>query len=196
MENSKNWSGLENLSNLKDENWNYINFAEFALAVDEMDVYYNKISELFLLLDDKKKLNEYRFRKLDNSIQYYSDCLTNCLDVINWISPEAEKFDAMMSYYNDVRLDAMEFMIEKIDKNKFNVSFQLQEMFDQLSRIVMILDSKKNKHYHRKKLDQKLKSIRKKLDSDEVKENMTLLEYNQWWNKYKQAVDYIKKLYV
>lgn len=196
MKDSKNWSGYDTFPKFKDEMWNDINFVEFVSAVDEIDVYYDKISELFLLLGDKKKLNEDRFRKFDQSIQYYSDCLKNCLDVIDWISPEAEKFDAMMNYYNDIRFDAMEYMMEKIDKNKFDLSFQLQEMFDQLSSIVMILDSKKNKNYHRKKLDQKLKSIREKLNSDDTKECMTPLKYNQWWNKYKQAVDYVKKLYV
>jgi len=115
------------------------------------------------------------------------------LDDVCWVESEIEKLEAMYNYFCDAKSDCMDYLF---DIDEFVPELRLQKIFDQISLIVVKIEAKEDYNKFWYKLDKLFKSIKEKLDSEQIKDKMTVLEYNRWVSKYNEAIYYIREIYV
>ncbi len=171
----------------------------FALSEEqkflrEIEVIYKKISHKIFELENKEQITEYNFKNISNAVDQYVRQIKTCLDYLWWPPKELDKFQSMYAYYIDVRSDVMFFLLEKEDMSAqdYRIQNQLNKLFENLSNMIMEIESNKSKKINYQNIKNILKAIVDKLQVWLQQGEISKSEYDQWMLKYDEIKKYIR----
>lgn len=160
----------------------------------EIEMIYKKISKNFFELEDKETITEDRLKNISNHVDQSVRKIKSCLDYLWWPENELNKFQSMYAYYIDIRSECLSFLLDKEDINAqdYRIQNQLNKLFDDLSNIIIELQSNKLKKINYQNIENILKSIINKLQVWLQQKEISKSEYDQWMSKYNDIYKYIK----
>ncbi len=170
------------------------NLKKFPDVAKKMQICYATIADLLCVLDDQKYLSEDMFNFLDMRIQEEMNILDDCLVDVLWDDIEIDRYKRMEKYYHEVRSDAMDYLLSKIDPSYYDINARLQKMFDDLSGIILSLESHPFSHKHLKDFYLQMNAIKEILESQEYQEQLSVSQYHLRGDTYRSAIKYVKKI--
>ena len=160
----------------------------------EIKMIYKTISQNFFELENKETITQDKFQNISNHVDQNVRKIKSCLDYLWWPENELNKFQSMYAYYIDIRSECIFFLLDKedISAQDYRIQNQLIKLFDNLSNIIIDLESNKSKKINYQNIENILKSIINKLQVWLQQKGISKPEYDLWMSKYNDTYKYIR----